>query len=395
MFSVYKTIISAIIICVFSFSNMFSQEVSTFLTGNGLDGPDGFALDSENNLYVANWGGGSGSTVLKITTSGETSVFVSGLNAPDGLAFDQHGNLYISNYNSGIINKVTHAGDVSEFASGLNHPSALAFDKECNLYVSNHGNANGTTVSKITPDGTVSEFATGLNAPVGLTFDTSGNLYVSNYKSGIINKISSEGTLSVFATISNTPKCYIQYLVFDKHGNLYVPSYGHNKIYKINPAGEVSVFAGTGTSGGADGPVSSSTFNGPNSIALTQEGDMFVSEYNANRIRKISGINVTSIKNETGYVPGKFQLMQNYPNPFNPSTVISFKLSVVGETKLEVYNILGNKVVSLMNETKEPGYYSIEWDGRDSSGSISSSGVYFYQLACDDKVSVKKAILMR
>ena len=80
----------------------------------------------------------------------------------------------------------------------------------------------------------------------------------------------------------------LQYLIFDKEENLYVPSYGHNKIYVISQKGEVSVFAGTGIAGSTDGPVGSARFNGPNSIAIDASGVIYVSEYNANRIRKIT-----------------------------------------------------------------------------------------------------------
>ena len=72
------------------------QTVSTFLTGNGLNGPDGFALDNAQNLFVANWGGGAGYTVLKNTPGAIVNKFDSTSNAPDGLAFDETGNLYVS-----------------------------------------------------------------------------------------------------------------------------------------------------------------------------------------------------------------------------------------------------------------------------------------------------------
>jgi len=137
-----------------SFSEQISaQTVSTFLTGSGLNGPDGFALDNNHNLFVANWGGGSGHTIMKITPDALVSTFDSTSDAPDGLAFDQYGNLFVSNYNNGIIHKITPDGVKTEFASGLINPSALAFDTAGNLYVSNYGS---TTVSKITPAGTVS-----------------------------------------------------------------------------------------------------------------------------------------------------------------------------------------------------------------------------------------------
>jgi sugar lactone lactonase YvrE len=292
-----------------------AQTVSTLITGSGLNGPDGFALDASENLFVANWGGGSGTTILKILSLSAVQTFDSTSDAPDGLSFDNSGNLFVSNYNSGVINIITPGGIKTVFATGLTNPSSLAFDTTGNLYVSNYG---GSTVSKITRDGTVSTFASGFNAPLGLVFDPEGNLYVSNYNSGVINKVTSNGVVSVFATVPNPSTSRLQYLVWGPSGNIYVPSYGHNKIYKISSSGTVSVFAGTGTAGGTNGPVASAQFNGPNSIALTKKGDLYISEYNANRIRVITGVEpAASVEQKRNKRSESHLLQQNYPNPFN------------------------------------------------------------------------------
>jgi len=384
------------ITCFVLFLNITSlnaQTVSTFLTGSGLNGPDGFALDSSENLYVANWGGGVGTTVLKVTPLAVVTTFNSTLNAPDGLAFDSSGNLFVSNYSTGIINKITPEGVKTVFASGFLNPSALAFDTAWNLYVSNNG---GTTVSKITPDSTVSIFASGFSAPLGLVFDPEGNLYVSNYNSGIIHKVTPTSDVTVFATVPTPNTSRIQYLVRGPSGNLYLPSYGHNKIYKISPAGVVSVFAGTGAAGGNDGPVATATFNGPNSIALTSEGDLYVSEYNANRIRKITGVEPpTSIGGQQAVIPKGFLLQQNYPNPFNPSTTLSFSLTEAGPVNLSVFNLRGELVITLADRIFDAGPLKIEWNGRDQNGIEVDSGVYFYRLSTGRQTLTRKMTLLK
>jgi len=306
-----------------------AQTVSTFLTGNGLNGPDGFALDGEQNLFVANWGGGAGTTVLKITPGVVVSTCDSTADAPDGLVFDQSGNLYVSNYNSGIIHKITPAGVKSVFATGLINPSALAFDTAGNLYVSNFGS---TTVSKITPAGAVSTYATGFSGPLGLVFDPLGNLYVSNYNTGKIHKVAPDGTATVFATVPNGSASRIQYLAYGQSGNLYLPSYGHHKIYRISTTGEVSVFAGTGIPGSANGPLDSAQFNGPNSIAMTIQGDLYISEYNANRIRKITGVEFpVGLKPDIGSTESAGSRLRIFPNPFSTTTSIFMESSSPGD----------------------------------------------------------------
>jgi len=312
------------------------QSVSTFLTGNGLNGPDGFTLDSGQNLYVANWGGGSGTTVLRITPGAAVTTADSTSDAPDGLVFDTEGNLYISNYNSGIIHKVTTAGVKTVFASGFNSPSALAFDSEGNLYVSNF---TGGKVSRITPDGDVSTYATGFSGPLGLVFDPDGNLFVSNYNNGKVHKVELDGTTTVFATVPNGTTSKIQYLARGSSGTLYLPSYGHHKIYKISEAGEVTVFAGTGVPGFKDGPADSAQFNGPNSIAINNLGEILVSEYNANRIRKITGGEFPSGMLQEPF-PGEEPVdLKIYPNPVSGVATMIINRMVSDNPEIE---LIGN-----------------------------------------------------
>ena len=86
----------------------------------------------------------------------------------------------------------------------------------------------------------------------------------------------------------------------------------------------------------------------------------------------------------------EFRLSQNYPNPFNPTTSIEFVLPKAGEVSLAVYNVLGEKVATLLNEHKQAGEYQIEWN----AGGM-SSGVYFYTIRAADFQQTKKMVLMK
>ena len=101
-------------------------------------------------------------------------------------------------------------------------------------------------------------------------------------------------------------------------------------------------------------------------------------------------------------LPEKFALYQNYPNPFNPSTKIPF--TVFGSqfmvhrplhTALKIYNVLGQKVKTLVDEEKLPGIYQAIWDGKDDAGEDVASGIYFYQLKVRDQILTKKMLLLR
>lgn len=100
-------------------------------------------------------------------------------------------------------------------------------------------------------------------------------------------------------------------------------------------------------------------------------------------------------------LPKEFDLHQNYPNPFNPATVIEYALPRASEVKIQIYNILGQKVRRLVDESQEAGYKTIHWDGKDDNGNEVSSGVYFYRIVAhtgqgsEDFVKCRKMTLLK
>jgi len=98
--------------------------------------------------------------------------------------------------------------------------------------------------------------------------------------------------------------------------------------------------------------------------------------------------------NET--IPDEFALNQNYPNPFNPSTQISFDVPQGGEhIMLNIYNILGQNVSTLVNGVINPGTYTMEWNATDEAGNPVASGIYFYELRSSSFTARKKMLLIR
>ena len=78
--------------------------------------------------------------------------------------------------------------------------------------------------------------------------------------------------------------------------------------------------------------------------------------------------------------PVGFALGQSYPNPFNPATIIPYELTATAPVRLEVFNVLGQRVVTLVDAEQAAGHYAVEWDGRDASGQGVAAGVYIYRL---------------
>ncbi|MCI0331307.1 MAG: T9SS type A sorting domain-containing protein [candidate division Zixibacteria bacterium] len=93
--------------------------------------------------------------------------------------------------------------------------------------------------------------------------------------------------------------------------------------------------------------------------------------------------------------PKSFELSQNYPNPFNGETRISFTLLKNQTITLTIYNILGQPVRTLLEGSQPAGKNEISWDGRDASGRLSSSGIYFYKLSTAKEKQVRKMVLLK
>jgi M6 family metalloprotease-like protein len=94
-------------------------------------------------------------------------------------------------------------------------------------------------------------------------------------------------------------------------------------------------------------------------------------------------------------LPRAFTLSQNYPNPFNPMTTISFTVPGRNKVTLDVYDLRGRRVRGLLDKFVMPGYYSVQWDGRDDSGRKMASGVYFYRLEAGEEVLTRRMLLVK
>ncbi len=102
----------------------------------------------------------------------------------------------------------------------------------------------------------------------------------------------------------------------------------------------------------------------------------------------------TGIKQEQVKIPTAFGL-QNYPNPFNPTTKIQFDVPERSQVKLEIFNIAGQKINTLVDNYYSAGKYSINWNGMDRYNRFVGSGVYLYRLSTEDRVLTKKMVLVK
>lgn len=103
---------------------------------------------------------------------------------------------------------------------------------------------------------------------------------------------------------------------------------------------------------------------------------------------------VTSV-NDLSEIPTEFALEQNYPNPFNPTTEIAYRLPKAGRVELAIFNLLGQKIKTMVDEIQAAGSYRLNWNATDEKGNLVPSGVYIYRLNTGDFRTSKKMLLVR
>lgn len=119
-------------------------------------------------------------------------------------------------------------------------------------------------------------------------------------------------------------------------------------------------------------------------------GESFASTKDSGSLYGVVGIDGDEVR-----VPISFYLAQNYPNPFNPTTTISYGLPQAARVRIDIYNIMGQKVIGLVDEQQTAGYKQIAWDGRDAQGHGVASGVYFYRLDAGNFTQSMKMLLVK
>lgn len=104
---------------------------------------------------------------------------------------------------------------------------------------------------------------------------------------------------------------------------------------------------------------------------------------------------IAGIDDDQSGLPEEYSLDQNYPNPFNPSTTIAYALPEAEDVLLQVFNINGQLVNTLIRERQSAGYHELEWDGRSTSGNQVATGLYLYRIVTSNFVESKKMMLIK
>lgn len=329
-------------------------------------------VDGTGNIYIAD---DLSKRVRKVSTSGTITTIVGngffgyngdGISAtsaslwnPIATAVDAAGNIFITDPGSGRIRKVNSASIISTIAgtiflgdggpatsAALHLPKDICFDAAGNVYISEIGQHR---IRKVSPGGIITTFAGNgslgfsgdggaatsaqLNGPTGLAADADGNIYVADVSNGRIRKINNSGTISTIAgdglptftlgeggpALNATVNTH--YIDIDGFGNIYLTDASTlPRVRKINTSGVITTIGGTGTSGysGDGGLATSAQLGSLEGISVDIAGNVFVSDYVHNVVRKINSSGIISTVAGNG--------SSTYSGDGGPATSAGFKM---------------------------------------------------------------------
>ncbi len=388
-----------------------------------LNTPYGLTLDKYGNIYIAD---SYNYCVRKINTAGIISTFAgkdssgnSGdgglataakMQEPTGVAVDDSGNVYIADDGNGnnCIRKVNTKGIISTFAGGgkitgdgiaatsatLYNPFGVKADHLGNIYIAD-GNHN--KIRKVNTNGIISTIAgigtagysgdngpataAALNSPHTLIIGDSGSIYIADEFNQRIRKVNSAGIISTIAGKDTAGysgdggfaiSAKLNYpcnMILDSLGNMYIADEMNAVVRKVNKSGIISTIAGNGICGysGDGGPATAAELCNLTGLFMDASGSIYIVDVNNNRIRKLipkstEGINELSHNTST----------KVYPNPSNG--LFTFELSKAStNAKIEIYNVLGEKVASSNSSKGGASSWSIDLSSQPS-------GIYFYRM---------------
>jgi len=324
-------------------------------------------------------------------------------------------NLTISNYGSNSLNIFGLSSLKSSLISKLSYPIEIPKMSSVDLNLKFCINELGSFVDSLlilSDDPIKSKFILPISANVQNYFTLSDNEEQDKYTEfGKWNTsvATAHGTSSRYATVNQNPACYAEFRTKLKKSGKYnlleiVPTTVNaceKAQYKINISNiEVdSVYLNQNEGSGQWKPIGTYYFpaNVEIIVRITDVGEStagFVLRADAFKFQLVEEL--TDISDELN-LSHKFnyRLSQNYPNPFNPTTNISFEIPKSTNVKLEIFNLLGEKVNTLLNDVLISGKHSVVWNGENNAGNLVASGVYFYRIIADDFISVKKMMYLR
>jgi uncharacterized protein (TIGR03437 family) len=314
-------------------------------TSAQLNGPTAVSVDTSGNIIVAD----TGNAVIRAISSGVITTVAGGgnsigdnaagamLDEPTDVRVDAAGNLFVADsfnnrvrkFSNGMVSTVAGSGSPNlsgdggpAMNAGIPAPPGLSLDSGGDIYVVDGANglvrkvANGD-ISTVAGGGArvgenVAATTVSLPGPVNVAADSSGNVYIATgdfqihkVANGVITTFagtgaqgySGDGGPATSATLGASASFNAQGgIAVDSSGNLYIADFGNNAVRRVSN-GIITTVAGNGTAGfsGDNGPATSAELNGPTGVAVDSAGNLYIADFNNNRIRKVANGNITTI----------------------------------------------------------------------------------------------------
>ena len=358
--------------------------------------PHGIALDMDK-MY---WTDAVKGTIHRADLNGENrEVLVTGLDEPRGIALTAGGKIYWTDSGTGKIQAAGLDGSpVEDIVSGLDHPYAIALDRgRSKIYWTESDDYwywwGTSQLFRSNLDGSHIE-----NVPISTA--SFSNISLDEDRA----KIYWTNLNTVFR--SNLDGSHIENIVTLDHRFS-----GLNEAIVLDPVGEKIYWTGLHEGLGSD-------WNSPSPKYL----EIFRSNLDGSNVEEIrTAYNVegyhflytTSLSAPTGIalyiphptfvstpgttlaIPTTSGLDPNFPNPFNTSTQITYRLATPGLVRLEIYNVLGQPVSTLVNQFQPAGFYQVRWDARDQRGAAVAAGVYLTRLRHPDGTQTRRLLYLK
>jgi hypothetical protein len=376
---------------VFKFSSSGRTiDYGIYLGGNSVDFGCGIFADSEGSAYVTGWtsstnfptrnayqahrGGGRDAFVTKLTPSGDSIIFSTYLGGNlidhgNSITVDASGHAYVTGITQGNFPMVNPFDGVFNGGSTDVFVSKFSVDGDSLLYSTYLGGNgfDGTDYYELKP-------------AVAIDVDSDGRAYIvgkttsTNFPTYHPFQANREGAYDAFVTIFSPTGDSLEYSTYfggasDDEG--FGIALGPSSI-SLDAAGSVYI---TGRTESANFPLAN-----PFDSTLNGAFDVFVAKISTS----------TGLNDDNRHIPSEFILLQNYPNPFNAQTMIRYDLPAASDVTLDIFDILGRRIETLVNNMQAAGHYEIIWNPENRA-----TGVYFCRMKTGDSVKTQKMLLVR
>ena len=422
MTSINRFIFLVVLLSLSSVCSLLKAQKITTIAGNGVQGfsgdgglainatlgyPDAVVVDAAGNIYIADtWNNKVrkiDSTGIITTLAGIGSQGYSGdgglsakaeLSGPNALAVDANGNVYISDANNFCIRKVDKKGIITTIVGGgisglgdgglaiaaqLQSPTGLAIDGIGNLYIADFidhrirkVDVNGI-ITTVVGNGTAgyngdSLVATSaqLNYPSGIAVDASGNLYIVDNTNQLIRKVGADGKLVTIAGTKGVKsftgdgglakKATLKYpysITVDVLGNIFISDQNNYRVRKINTSGIISTIAGNGNYAysGDGGLATKSSLASPYGVSFDGAGNLYIVDHGNNSIREVTYLSITSFTPTTTCVGNTVTI-----RGVGFSTTTSVK---IGGIPIATYSVVSDSVITFIAGSTDSGKISV------------------------------------